>query len=227
MAHSSGSTPFCASGCAAARVGTRCLARPSPTLSPPRAPGSGANRGDSTATRRFGAQSGTYSWTPRVRCSRPRSTALKAARPGWPQAPTGVGAGWDLAPISLVAGCGIRGQGQEVGRAGFGLERGARAQATQARTRGGGQALGAGVGQGGQADRLEKAHAAARLCGPTSQVGGGEDVFVALSEQADEQGLREVVRERGGLRLRGDDPVNGEAVSPFLRISKQFLHALG
>src|SRR5215217_5734915 len=75
----------------------------------------------------------------------------------------------------------IRGQGQEVGRGGYGRERGDRTQAIQARTRAGSEALGAGVGQGGQPDRLAKAHAAARVRGSTPQVGGGED-FLRLSQ---------------------------------------------
>jgi hypothetical protein len=35
------------------------------------------------------------------------------------------------------------------------------------------------------------------------------------------------VRQRGSVRLRGNDTFDGEEVSPCLRISKQFLHALG
>ena len=54
------------------------------------------------------------------------------------------------------------------------------------------------------------------------QVGGGAHLLVALSEQEDEQGLREALRERGGVRLRGHDPFDGEAPGPCLRISKQF-----
>ena len=41
-----------------------------------------------------------------------------------------------------------------------------------------------------------KAHAAERLSGVTPQMGSGEDLLLALSEQEDEQGLREVVRNR-------------------------------
>ena len=49
---------------------------------------------------------------------------------------------------------------------------------------------------------------------------------MAISEQTDEQGLREAVRQCGGVRLRGHDPFDGKEVSPCLSFSKQFLHAL-
>ena len=42
------------------------------------------------------------------------------------------------------------------------------------------------------------------------------------TEQEDEQGLRAAVRQRGSVRLRSDDPADGEEVGPWLRISKQF-----
>src|SRR5215210_9470291 len=78
------------------------------------------------------------------------------------------------------------------------------------------------MGQGGQEGRLAEAHAAARVRGSASEVGGGEDLLVAGPEQEDEQGLREAVRQRGSVRLRGHDTFDGEEVSPCLRISKQF-----
>src|SRR5215213_5406036 len=55
----------------------------------------------------------------------------------------------------------LRGQGQAVGRGGDGPQRGGGAQAAQAGARGSGRALGKGVGQGRQEDRLAKADAAA------------------------------------------------------------------
>jgi hypothetical protein len=55
-------------------------------------------------------------------------------------------------------------------------------------------------------------------------VGGGEDVLVALSEQEDEQRLREAVLKRGSVRLRGHDSADGKEVGTSLRIFKQFLH---
>ena len=42
------------------------------------------------------------------------------------------------------------------------------------------------MGQGGKEDRLGEAHAAARVCGFASQVGGGEDLLLAKPEQEDE-----------------------------------------
>src|SRR5215207_7625011 len=86
--------------------------------------------------------------------------------------------------------------------------------------------MGGGMGQGGQKDRLAKADATAGIRGSTSQVGGGEDVFLDLSEQEDEQGLREAMRKCRSVHLRGHDPFDGEASSPWLRISKQFLQRL-
>jgi hypothetical protein len=56
-------------------------------------------------------------------------------------------------------------------------------------------------------------------------LGRGAHLLLALSEQEDEQGLREVVRQRGSVRLRRNDTAYGKASSPWLRISKQFLHA--
>jgi putative transposase len=90
------------------------------------------------------------------------------------------------------------------------------------RTGGGGEALGTGMGQGGKEDRLGETHAAARVCGFASQVGGGEDLLLAKPEQEDEQGLREAVRQRRSVHLRCHDSSDGEASGPCLRISKQF-----
>jgi hypothetical protein len=42
------------------------------------------------------------------------------------------------------------------------------------------------MGQGGPKDRLAKADATARIRGSSSLVGGGEDLFLDLSEQEDE-----------------------------------------
>src|SRR5215211_2265273 len=114
-----------------------------------------------------------------------------------------------------------------MGRGGDGLKRRGRAQTAQARTRGGGEGLGTGMGQGGQEDRLAVADAAAGVRGFASAVGGGAHLLLVRAEQEDEQGLREALRERGGLRLRGNDTAHGEATGTWLRISKQFLHALG
>ncbi|CAA9448562.1 MAG: hypothetical protein AVDCRST_MAG02-657 [uncultured Rubrobacteraceae bacterium] len=73
----------------------------------------------------------------------------QGARPGRAEAAAGVGAGRALSPQAPVAGCRLPGQGQEVGRGGFGPERGGGAQAAKAGTREGGQEVGGGTGQGG------------------------------------------------------------------------------
>src|SRR5829696_2842358 len=109
-----------------------------------------------------------------------------------------------------------------MGRAGYGLERGGGAQTTQARTGGGGEEMGGGMGQGGQKDRLAKADAAARIRAFASSVGGGEDLLLVRPEPPDEQGLRKALQQCGSVRLRGHDTFDGEEVSPYLRLSKQF-----
>jgi len=85
------------------------------------------------------------------------------------------------------------------------------------------EGLGTGMGQGGQEeDRLAEADAAAGVRGSASAMGGGAHLLLVGAEQEDEQGLREAVRKRGGVHLRRDDPFDGKAPSPWLRISKQF-----
>ena len=108
----------------------------------------------------------------------------------------GVSESGSLASETPVVGCWLRGQGQEVGRRGLELECGGCAQASQTYTGEGGKEVGRRVGQGGREGRLAKAHAAERLSGVTPQMGSGKDLLLALSEQEDEQGLREVVRNR-------------------------------
>ncbi|CAA9383328.1 MAG: Transposase, partial [uncultured Rubrobacteraceae bacterium] len=44
----------------------------------------------------------------------------------------------------------------------------------------------------------------------------GADLLVVGAEQEDEQGLREAVRQRGSVRLRGHDPADGEEVGTGL-----------
>src|SRR5215212_9793278 len=78
------------------------------------------------------------------------------------------------------------------------------------------------MGQGQEEDRLAEADAAAGVRGSASAMGGGAHLLLAGAEQEDEQGLREAVRKRGGVHLRRDDPFDGKAPSPWLRISKQF-----
>jgi hypothetical protein len=74
---------------------------------------------------------------------------------------------------------------------------------------------------------LAEADAAARLYGIAEALGCGAHLLLALSEQADEQGLRKVVRHKRSFRLRGDDASDGKAIGPCIGFSKQFLQALG
>jgi hypothetical protein len=82
------------------------------------------------------------------------------------------------------------------------------------------------VGQGRQKGRLAEAHAGARVSGSAAPLGGGAHLLMALSEQEDEQGLQEVVRQRGGIHLRSYDALDDKAVGPCLGILKQFLRTV-
>ena len=57
-------------------------------------------------------------------------------------------------------------------------------------------------------------------------MGGGAHLRVDLSQPKDGQGLREVVRHRGGLCLRGDDAADGEALGSCLRVSHSYYDQL-
>src|SRR5215217_1227001 len=50
----------------------------------------------------------------------------------------------------------------------------------------------------------------------------GEDVFMALSEQEDEQRLRAAAGERRSLHLRGDESPDGQAFGSLMRLFRQF-----
>src|SRR5215213_6462105 len=128
------------------------------------------------------------------------------------------------APLSSVAGRRLpwRGQGCRLGREDPGVECRARRASTKARSQRGAAGLGQGVYQRRGEDGLGEVHASVGLPGAASKVGGGEDDSLDRPEQEDEQGLREAVRQRGSVRLRGNDTFDGEEVSPCLRISKQF-----
>ena len=54
------------------------------------------------------------------------------------------------------------------------------------------------------------------------EMDSGTHVFLALSEQEDEQGLREVAGERRSLHLRGYEPPDGEEIGPLMRVFRQF-----
>jgi transposase len=64
-----------------------------------------------------------------------------------------------------------------------------RTQACEAHPGEGGHDLGRRVGQGGREGGLAEAHAAQRLQGVTSQMGGGKDLLLVGPESSDEQGL--------------------------------------
>src|SRR5215218_10934900 len=117
-------------------------------------------------------------------------------------------------------------QSKEMDRGRVGRERGGRAQAAQARTRGGGQALGCGMGQGGQGGGLAEIDAAERFPGAAEEMGCGAHLRVDLSQPEDEQGLREAVRNRGSVRLRCDDQADGKAIGPCVGVSRQSLEGV-
>ena len=59
--------------------------------------------------------------------------------------------------------------------------------------------------------------------GPAEEVGGGEDVLVDRSEPPDEQGLREADgHHQRGVRLRGYESLDGEAIGLFARLFGRF-----
>src|SRR5215211_2429203 len=91
-----------------------------------------------------------------------------------------------LATLTPLVGRWIRRPRKEVGRRGFGLERGSRQASPKADPREGGEDLIRRMGQGRQEGGLAMAHAAARLSGVASQVGGGKDLRLALAEPANE-----------------------------------------
>src|SRR5688500_5349023 len=90
-------------------VGTRSRVRASSTPSRPRPPGSAANKGDTTATRRFGAEAAPLSGH-RGLGAQSQGAQRESNRPGRTEAPTGVGTKRALAPFSAVARRGIGGQ---------------------------------------------------------------------------------------------------------------------
>jgi putative transposase len=84
---------------------------------------------------------------------------------------------------------GYRGEGQRLGREGFGVECGPPRTSAQLCSRGSPEAVGRRVGQGRREGGLAEAHAAPRLPGSTSPLGSGADVFLDRAQQEDEQGL--------------------------------------
>src|SRR5829696_10489717 len=78
------------------------------------------------------------------------------------------------------------------------------------------------MSEGRRKDRLAQADAAARLQSVAPQMGGGADLLIVESKPAHEQGLREVARYWGGVHLRSDDTLDGEAAGPCLEFSDSF-----
>ena len=54
------------------------------------------------------------------------------------------------------------------------------------------------------------------------EVGGGEDLLVAFSEQEDEQRLREAARKLRSVPLRCYEPPDGEEIGPLMRVFRRF-----
>ena len=83
------------------------------------------------------------------------------------------------------------------------------------------------MGQGaGQEARLAEAHAAQGFPGPASSVGGGTHLRLDLPQPEDGQRLREAVRNRRSLRLRGDDAADGKTFGPCVGVSRQSLETV-
>ena len=81
--------------------------------------------------------------------------------------------------------------------------------------------MGAAVGQRGCHCRLREIVTSARIHRSAAPLGGGAHVCLAFAQPAHEQGLREAVRDERGVRLRGDDSADGEAVGPCLGLFGQ------
>lgn len=73
--------------------------------------------------------------------------------------------------------------------------------------------LGRGVGQGGHKGELAEVDAAKGLPSSSAQMGCGEDFLLVGAKPQDEQRLRGVGGEPGGICLGGDESPYGEASS--------------
>src|ERR671913_1884088 len=73
------------------------------------------------------------------------------------------------------------------------------------------------MGQRGRGHRLAETVASRRLRGFAEKVGRGADDRLDRPAKEDEQRLRAIVCERGGVGVRCDDPPHGEAARPCLR----------
>src|SRR5215203_6429345 len=91
---------------------------------------------------------------------------------------------------SWTRGLPWRGQGRRLGAEDSGLERGSGRAPTKARSGGGVDEVGQGMGQRRRGCRLAETIAPQRLSGVASSMGGA-DAVMDRPEQEDEQGLRE------------------------------------
>ena len=82
--------------------------------------------------------------------------------------------------------------------------------------------MGERVGQRGSSDRPREALGAAEIWRSASAVGGGAYLLLVGTEPPYEQGLRTVSRDERGVRLRGDESLDGEAFSSHMRLFRQF-----
>src|SRR5215203_1607375 len=73
------------------------------------------------------------------------------------------------------------------------------------------------MGQREPSAGLGEVYAPQRLSGVASSVGCGADAVMDRPEQEDEQGLREVMCERGSVGVRCHDSPHDEAARPCLR----------
>ena len=94
------------------------------------------------------------------------------------------------------------------------MDRRDRATPTEAGFRGGDEGMGKGDQQSGSPrHRFAEAYAGERPEALLAEeMDSGADLFLALSEQEAEQGLREAAGERRSLHLRGDEPPDGEEI---------------
>jgi hypothetical protein len=82
--------------------------------------------------------------------------------------------------------------------------------------------VGQGVGQRRRENGLAEALAPAGVRRPAAALGSREDVLMDREEQEDEQGLRAADCYERSVHLRGDEPSDGEAVSPCSVVFGQF-----
>jgi hypothetical protein len=78
--------------------------------------------------------------------------------------------------------------------------------------------VGGGIGQGRQDSRLAEASASAGISGPPTPLGGGTLLCLDLSQQEDEQRLREVVCNQRGVGVRCHESPHAEAIGSHLRL---------